>query len=379
MEDLIYWVWLSLRTTPGNKHIRSLLLEVEDPKIIYFMTEAQLRAVPYLNEYSVFKLLNKDIDDAKKIIEKCEINNYNIICYADEYYPDRLRNIDDFPILLYHRGHKFKFDDLFCISVVGTRTASGYGIQCAKKISRELAYNKALIISGMALGIDAAAHQGAMSLDKPTVAVLGSGIDVIAPKTNKALYEYMLTNGAIYSEYPPGTQAWPSNFPQRNRIVSALCVGLLVIEADEKSGALITAGIASNQGKEIFAVPNSIENIKARGTHKLLKEGAILTTCAEDILKEYSGRFVKEEEITLFDEEEYNKQFVTEDFIESFDDLTPMEKEIAKCIGTEMITVDNIALKSKVPMDYVLSTLTMLEIKGVIKALHGQGYVLNIN
>jgi len=379
MEELIYWVWLSLQTTPANKHIRRLLSEVKDPKIIYFMTEAQLRAVPYLNEYSIFKLMNKDIDDAKKIIEKCEINNYNIICYADEYYPERLRNIEDFPILLYHRGHKFKFDELFCISVVGTRNASGYGIQCAKKISRELAYNKALIISGMALGIDAAAHQGAMSIDKPTVAVLGSGIDVIAPKANKALYEYMLTNGAIYSEYPPGTKGWPANFPQRNRIVSALGVGLLVVEADEASGALITAKCALNQGKEIFAVPNSIENTKARGTHKLLKEGAILTTCAEDILKEYTGKFINEDEINLFDEEKYNKHFISEDFVESFDDLTPMEKEIAKCIGTQMITVDSIAAKSKIPMDYVLSTLTMLEIKGVIKSLPGQGYVLNIN
>ena len=333
MEKLIYWVWLSLQTTPNNKCIRKLLLEIKDPEKIYSMDEAQLKAVPYLNDYSVFKLMNKDTEDAKKIIEKCEINNYNIICYADEYYPDRLRNIEDFPIVLYHRGHKFKFDDLLCISVVGTRKASGYGIQAAKMISRELAHNKVLVISGMALGIDAAAHSGAMSIDKPTVAVLGSGIDVIAPKTNSYLYEYMLSDGAIYSEYPPGTQGWPNNYPERNRIISALSLGVLVVEAEEISGALITAECALRQGKDVFAVPNSIENIKAKGTHKLIKDGAILTTCAADILNEYKGMYIDEEDISTFDEQEYNDEFLADDFIEKFEDLTPMEKEIARTMS----------------------------------------------
>jgi DNA processing protein len=379
MDNLIYWVWLSLNTSPNNKMIRKLLLETGDPRTIYFMDEDKLNKIPYLNEYSILKLLNKDIDEAKKIIEKCETNNYNIICYADEYYPDRLRNIEDFPIVLYHRGHKFKFDDLLCISVVGTRKASGYGIQAAKMISRELAHNKVLVISGMALGIDAAAHSGAMSIDKPTVAVLGSGIDVIAPKTNSYLYEYMLSNGAIYSEYPPGTQGWPNNYPERNRIISALSLGVLVVEAEEISGALITAECALRQGKDVFAVPNSIENIKAKGTHKLIKDGAILTTCAADILNEYKGMYIDEEDISTFDEQEYNEEFLADDFIEKFEDLTPMEKEIARTMGKKEITPDEIAEKSDIPIHYVLSSLTILEIKGVIKSSSGQGYKLNID
>lgn len=378
MEDLIYWVWLACQATETNKPIRRLLLEIKDPKIIYFMNEAQLRSVPYLNDYAIRRLLNKDIDEAKIIIEKCEINNYNIICYADEYYPDRLRNIEDFPVVLYHRGHKFKFDELLAIAVVGTRTPSGYGIETARRIARELAYNKVLVVSGMALGIDAEAHKGAMSIDKPTVAVLGSGIDVIAPKTNKNLYEYMLTNGAIYSEYPPGKYGSPVNYPRRNRIISALSVGLLVVEANEKSGALITANYALKQGKDIFAVPNVVDNPKGSGTNKLIKEGAVLTTCAADILNEYKGQYIKEE-IIAFDEETYNKDFLSADFVEKFDDLSPVEEAIAKCIGTIPVDVDEISEKSKIPADYVLSSLTMLEIKGVIKQVPGKGYILNIN
>lgn len=377
MDNLIYWVWLSLNTSYSNREIRRLILEKENPEIIYNMNEVELTAIPYLSETSVFKLMNKDLEETKKIIEKCENNNYNIICYADEYYPDRLRNIEDFPIVLYHRGHKFKFDDLLSVSIVGTRKASGYGIQAAKKIARELAYNKVLVVSGMALGIDGAAHSGAMSIDKPTVAVLGSGIDVIAPKTNKRMYEYMISNGAVYSEYPPGTPPYPSNFVPRNRIISALSLGVLVVEADIGSGALHTAAYALEQGRDVFAVPNSIDNVKANGTHKLLKEGAILTTSAEDILLEYKGMFDDIDEIKGFEETEYNKQFILEDYLEKFKDLTPIEYEVAKSIGTAVMTADEISLNSKVPVNYVLSTLTMLEIKGVIKSIPGNGYKLN--
>ena len=230
----------------------------------------------------------------------------------------------------------------------------------------------------MALGIDAEAHMGAMSIDKPTVAVLGSGIDVIAPKTNTNIYNYMLTNGAIYSEYPPGTPGRPVNYPRRNRIISALSVGLLVVEAHKNSGALITANYALKQGKDIYAVPNTADNAKGDGTNKLIKEGAVLTTCAVDILNEYKGQYIKEDIVT-FDEETYNKEFLSEDFVERFDDLTPVEEVIAKSIGTKAMDVDEISEISRIPVDYVLSSLTMLEIKGVIKSVPGKGYVLNIN
>ena len=378
MDKLIYWVWLSQRVSPNNLCIRQLIKEVPDPEIIYNMNEEHLLVLPYLNKVSILKLLDKDLEETKKIIEKCENNNYNIICYSDEYYPERLRNIPDFPIVLYHRGDKFLFDELLCISVVGTREPSGYGIKMAKQIARELAYNNALVISGMALGIDASAHLGAMSVDKPTVAVLGSGIDDPTPKTNKKLYEYMLYNGCVISEYPPGARIYPSNYAVRNRIISGLSLGTVVVEAEEISGSLITARNALNQGRDVFAVPNLADNKKGDGTNNLLRDGAILVTSAKDILEEYKGMFGSIDIIKSFNESSYNKNFLKEDFIDKFADLVPIEKEVALSVEVQPTTADEISKKSNIPMNYVLSTLTMLEIKGVVKSVVGNKFMLNI-
>lgn len=378
MDKLIYWVWLSQRISPNNLCIRQLIKEVPDPEIIYNMNEEHLLVLPYLNKVSILKLLDKDLEETKKIIEKCENNNYNIICYSDEYYPERLRNIPDFPIVLYHRGDKFLFDELLCISVVGTREPSGYGIKMAKQIARELAYNNALVISGMAFGIDASAHLGAMSVDKPTVAVLGSGIDDPTPKTNKKLYEYMLYNGCVISEYPPGARIYRSNYAVRNRIISGLSLGTVVVEAEEISGSLITARNALNQGRDVFAVPNLADNKKGDGTNNLLRDGAILVTSAKDILEEYKGMFGSIDIIKSFNESSYNKNFLKEDFIDKFADLVPIEKEVALSVEVQPTTADEISKKSNIPMNYVLSTLTMLEIKGVVKSVVGNKFMLNI-
>lgn len=378
MDKLIYWVWLSQRVSPNNLCIRQLIKEVPDPEIIYNMNEEHLLVLPYLNKVSILKLLDKDLEETKKIIEKCENNNYNIICYSDEYYPERLRNIPDFPIVLYHRGDKFLFDELLCISVVGTREPSGYGIKMAKQIARELAYNNALVISGMAFGIDASAHLGAMSVDKPTVAVLGSGIDDPTPKTNKKLYEYMLYNGCVISEYPPGARIYPSNYAVRNRIISGLSLGTVVVEAEEISGSLITARNALNQGRDVFAVPNLADNKKGDGTNNLLRDGAILVTSAKDILEEYKGMFGSIDIIKSFNESSYNKNFLKEDFIDKFADLVPIEKEVALSVEVQPTTADEISKKSNIPMNHVLSTLTMLEIKGVVKSVVGNKFMLNI-
>lgn len=378
MDKLVYWVWLSLRVSPNNMNLRKLLSEVPDAEIIYSMHEEHIEVIPYLDRVSRLKLMDKDLELSKKIIEKCQNNNYNIICYADSLYPERLKNIPDFPVVLYHRGMEFDFDELLCISVVGTRHPSTYGISTAKQIARELAYNNALVISGMAYGIDGAAHTGAMSIDKPTVAVLGTPIDMISPKENKHLYDYMLYNGCVISEYPPGSRVYPSNFAIRNRIISGLSLGTLVVEAEDVSGSLITANYALEQGRDVFAVPNTLENIKGRGTNKLIRDGAILVTSALDILEEYKGMFGSINILKEFKETTYNSYFVKEDFISKFTDLTPMEKEVALSVEKEVTTADEISKKSKIPMNYVLSTLTMLEIKGVIKSVMGNGFMLNL-
>ena len=325
----------------------------------------------------MLKLMDKDLDAAKIIVEKCANNNYNIICYADEDYPESLKSIPDFPLVLYHRGLKLPLDELLCISVVGTRTPSCYGLKCADEISRDLAYNGALVVSGMARGIDAAAHNGAMSISKPTLAVLGSAIDDIYPKSNKHLYEYMLYNGSIISEYPPGAKIYPSNFPERNRIISGLSSGVLVVEAAKRSGALITANIALEQGKDVFAVPNIVDNEKGEGTNHLIKEGASLVTSAADILEEYHGLYASINEIKKFNETQRAGEFIKKNFLDSFPDLTSLERQVAELCEKEPKTADELANGSDIPMNYILSSLTMLEIKGVVKSVIGNKFMLN--
>ena len=378
MNKTLYWVWLALKTTPANRAIRELLSEVPDPELIYNMTEEQLMLFPYINKISFRKLMDKDLDPAKIIVEKCMKNNYNIICYADEEYPEALRNIPAFPLVLYHRGLKMALSDLLCISVVGTRKASAYGLKCAYEFSRDLACNGVLVVSGMAEGIDGAAHDGAKSINKPTLAVLGTAIDRIYPVCNRYLYEYMLYNGSIISEYPPGAITYPSSFPERNRIISGISSGVLIAEAPEISGALITADIALEQGRDIFAVPNIVDNEKGVGSNRLIQTGAKLVTSASDILEEYRGQYASINEIRRGQEPEKSDEALKVKFLDSFTDLTSMERKVAELCGTEPQTADGLASGTDIPMNYILSSLTMLEIKGVVKSVIGNKFMLNI-
>ncbi|MBE7021211.1 MAG: DNA-protecting protein DprA [Ruminococcaceae bacterium] len=376
MNKALYWVWLAQRTTVSNRSIRELLGEVPDAELIYNMDEEQLSLFPYINKTTFRKLMDKDLDEAKIIVEKCAVNNYNIICYADEDYPEALKNIPDFPIVLYHRGLKLPLNELLCIAVVGTRKPSCYGLKCADEIAVELASSGVLVISGMAVGVDAAAHNGAKRICKPTLAVLGSAIDDIYPRKNKFLYEYMLYNGSIISEYPPGAKIYPSNFPERNRIISGLSSGVVVVEAGKRSGSLITANIALEQGKDVFSVPNIVGNENGIGTNNLIREGAKLVTSAIDILDEYRGMYASINEIRKNNEAEYSDEFLKKSFLESFTDLTSLERKVAELCDANPLTADELSLKTDIPMNYILSALTMLEIKGVVISEVGNKFKL---
>lgn len=376
--DIIYWIWFAKRVFYKNKYGRELFEHFKEPKTIYELSERELSELNIPDNTLVGRLLDKSLDEETEILNKCAVNGYNIIPYNHKHYPERLKHIPDYPYLLYHRGKHFNFTDSFAIAVVGTRKSSGYGDEIAYKLGRDLAYNGALVISGMALGIDGQAQQGAMSIDCPTVAVLGSGIDVIQPKSNKRLYEYMLANGAIYSEYPPGAPGIRSNFPQRNRLISGLSVGVVVVEAEERSGSLITAEYALNQGKDVFAVPNTILNPKGKGTNKLIKENAYIVTSVNDILDEYKGMFIKENEIRSFDEEKHNREFMADYFIKNLENITPLEKEILNSLKNEALTSDLIADKTELPIEKVVAAMTLLEIKGAVKTAPGNKFALNI-
>ena len=373
-DDLIYRLWFANRANPTNKHLRQIFMKIRDPLAIYGMSGAEFNAFYPLDERTYNRLNDKSLEKEKEITEEAAAKNINIISYDDERYPERLKNIETFPYILYHKGEYYDFSDILSIAVVGTRNPSDYGYKAAVSISRELAYNNVLVVSGMAMGVDAAAHYAAMSIGKPTAAVLGSGPDVIQPVCNKKLYEYMSENGCIYSEYPPGTVGIARNFPARNRIISGLCVGVLVVEAGRKSGSLITADFALEQGKDIFAVPNMINNPKGEGTNKLIKEHAIPVTCAKDILDEYS-LLIKD--IKNIRDDGISKECDAEDFLSRFDDLTPLEREVASFMKKEPASVNFISSLSNIPVDKVLSVMTMLEIKGVVRSENGNKFGLN--
>lgn len=281
-----------------------------------------------------------------------------INCY-DEEYPEKLKNIYDPPVFLYVKGHWASLP--LAIAMVGSRKCTSYGEHVALELSRELSQNGVCILSGLARGIDTASHKGAIACDGGTVAILGSGVDVIYPKENQKLYYDILAHekGAIVSELPLGSAPLKHHFPLRNRIISGLSDGLVIVEAAVKSGALITAELALEQGKEIFVIPGPITSPMSEGAHKLIKDGAKMTTCAADILEEYGQRCLIEKK---------NVQ----------DKDTPLgedEQKILDCIGIEPVSVEELAIITKQPINHIVAILSILEIEGLIEQIVGRKYI----
>ncbi len=221
--------------------------------------------------------------DIKNIIEICYKKSINIIPISHEEYPEMLKYIPDPPLLLYVRGIIPKFNS---IAIVGSRKASGYGVETAFKIASELVLSDITIVSGMARGIDTAAHSGALDAGGKTIAVLGCGVDIIYPPENRSIMERIIKTGAVISEYPPGSPPSTIHFPNRNRIISGMSLGTLVVEAGLKSGSLITANCALEQGRDVFAIPGNINNYNSMGTNRLIKDGAKIVLSSDDILDE---------------------------------------------------------------------------------------------
>ena len=214
-----------------------------------------------------------------------------MLTFSDAAYPGRLKNIYDPPVLLYYKGKLPLLDDLMSVAVVGTRDCTPYGVNCAEKLGFGLASGGAVVVSGLAKGIDAAATRGALRAGGITIGVTGNGLDVHYPYESRYLYEDVAASGVLLSEYPPGTEPAPAHFPIRNRIISGLSLAALVVEAPERSGALITAATALEQGRDVFSVPGPIDAPTSVGCNRLIRDGAGLVTDASDILREYEGRF----------------------------------------------------------------------------------------
>jgi len=286
MEHLL--PWLSLKRVPGIGDLmgKRLIERYHTPDRIFQADRASLMEIPGMTPKIATALLSHRVsDDLKSELELAFKRSCRILTLADSDYPALLREIPDPPLILYCRG--MLDGSAPCIAVVGSRNATAYGLSATRRLCADLAAAGICVVSGMARGIDTAAHEGALSGDGRTVAVLGSGLAHIYPPENRNLFETIAENGAVVSEFPMREEPLPHNFPRRNRVIAGMCLGTVIIEAAHKSGSLITARLAADQGREVFAVPGSIVSRKSAGTHALIKQGAKLVENAGDILEEF--------------------------------------------------------------------------------------------
>ena len=287
MKTTLFWIWLAEALGAGNRGFKSLIELYKNPYDIFNAEEYEFASLSDLPEKTLERLNNKNLSVADRILESCEKLNVDVIPYTDERYPPQLREIQRPPILLYSKGEPIDMEGTFTVGMVGTRNMSAYGLQSAYKIAYGLARANAVVVSGMAAGIDGVSAAAALKAEGKTVAILGCGIDQIYPKHHGPLMDAIAKNGWLLSEYPPGTKPNHYHFPMRNRLISGLSATTVVVEAGLGSGSLITAKDAIAQGKVVFAVPANIGGRSAEGSNGLLRDGAKVATSAKDILQPY--------------------------------------------------------------------------------------------
>ena len=332
-------------------------------------------------------LENKSLAMADRVLADCARKNIFIVTMADALYPERLRNIYQPPLLLYGKGAMPLFDEEAAVAVVGTRSCTPYGIHCAEKLGYELTQQGGMVVSGMAKGVDAAAMKGALRFGGFTCGVLGGGVDVVYPAENRRLYEDIAATGVLLSEYPPQAEPEAWHFPVRNRIISGLSVAAVVVEAPERSGALITAHNAAEQGREVFAVPGPIDAPNSAGCHRLIREGAGLATCAWDILGEFESRYPHKlrrqspppmpplphlagaprtaAERIKFEPEASQTPVLPCLTAEELDGLPEEQRLVLRALATDTPKLsDQLAEEAQLPIQRVLPALTLLEISG---------------
>jgi DNA processing protein len=356
--------WLALQMTPGlgNVACKNLIDKFDSPERIFQASFSELTEVQGVRNEAARNIVDMklptDPSEALRRVEEC---GARIIPFPDPAYPLALREIHDPPILLYLKGKDIP-QKTFFIGVVGSRHPTPYGIKSAEKIGQGLGRRGLGVVSGMARGIDSAAHWGCLAGRGFTIAVLGTGIDVTYPASNKKLADKITLEGAVVSEFPLGTPPEPKNFPIRNRIISGLSKGVAVVEATKKSGSLITASLALEQGREVFAVPGSIHSFKSRGCHFLIKQGARLIENSDDILDELGLNY------------EYAPK--TDTFKEGpLPHMDASEKALFDMIGDYPLHIDQISRQGNLPPGKAASILMRMELRGIIRQLPGKMFV----
>lgn len=383
MSALKFWVWLTEQNRLGGPARQALLEHFGSPEEVYYAEPGDLLQVEGITADQVQALENKSLDRAQSILEECARKDIFLLTAQDALYPQRLKNIYDPPLLLYGRGSMPLFDEEAAVAVVGTRSCSPYGIRTAERFGFEMSKRGGLVVSGLARGIDAASQLGALRAGGLTAAVLGCGVDVVYPPENDRLYEDVAASGVLLSEYPPGAEPFGWHFPARNRILSGLCLATLVVEAPEKSGALITAATALEQGRDVFAIPGPLDAEGSVGCNRLIRDGAGLATESWDILREYQSRYPHKlhpdgeklpplpKKSEIFYPERSKKPKVAPSGLpvinvrRNAEGLTDDQIKVLRILDDkEPMLTDDIALRANVPVRRILSAVTMLEIDG---------------
>ena len=332
MDDrILYYIWLSSSLRPGSKTPKILLEHFGDILKIYNAGKKDYEALA-ISESEIICLCNKNLENAKKYYEYCKSNNIGILEYTNPCYPERLKIIDNPPAMFYYKGRLCQLDDYPCITMVGTRSCSEKGFRLAYETAYDAASKGAVIVNGLALGIDGACIKGALDANGYAIGLLGCGIDRIYPWGNKDLFEKLSASGLILTEFSPFTEPKGENFPVRNRVISAMSLATVVFEAGQGSGALITAKHALSQGRRIFAVPGKPYDKSYSGPLELIKDGATVFTEADDVLTEYSMSFPHR--INLANKNDVPKDkldnYVARYFKKDVDPDTPVNRRFTK-------------------------------------------------
>ena len=357
MDEKQYWVAFNLVRGIGAVRLQALIDHFGDAGTAWRGEAAELHAAG-LSAKVVERLLQvRSTLDVQQLWERIAAQGISVIICQDESYPRRLKEIEQPPPVLYVRGNLLPEDD-FAVAIVGTRRITPYGRQVTEELAAYLAANGITIISGLARGVDAAAHTAALRAGGRSLAVLGSGVDRIYPSENRALAEQMMQHGAILSDYPVGTAPDANNFPPRNRIISGLSMAVVVIEAGETSGALITAEFAAEQGREVFAVPGSILAPQSKGTNRLIQVGAQPLLTPQDLMQALN--------LTQVSAQKSARQILPTDEV---------EKQLLLALGSEPLHVDDLRSQTGLPVEKVSAALVMMELKGLVRQVGAMHYV----
>ena len=387
MSALKYWLWLTELRGLKNQTRLALLRHFGTPEDVFYADAGEILLTEGMTREQAAILKDHRLDAADRILADCQRLDLRLLTIQDAEYLGRLKNIYDPPCLLYVKGRLPAFDEEVAVAVVGTRDATPYGISCAEKLGYGLARGGAVVVSGLAKGIDAAATRGALRAGGVTVGVAANGLDVRYPWENRYLYEDVAAAGVLLSEYPPGTEPFKTNFPVRNRIISGLSLATLVVEAPERSGALITADTAVEQGRDVFAVPGPIDAPNSVGCNRLIREGAVLTADAWDLLQEYEARFPdklrreearKEPEKLGYEARQKEEPRPVPPSLRLSDpavSLTDDQIALLRALSDEEpIQVDDLIEQTGIPTRRVLSALTLLEIEQYVQQHSGKHY-----